>query len=151
VLLLQLLWSNRFKVVLLLLLGVLYFAWTQQGKIGELRGQINAKPSIAETKESKTTKGPVRITKTVTKPSGETSVTVTDRAPEVKEEVKQREETRVYPVVNENRRLVGLSLDPFNRQIAIIRIGYSFSNRIDFTYGYAIQANRHLLEVTLRF
>lgn len=172
-----LVWKNRDKALVGVVVSLLFVVYLLNGLVQSLEVALAAKPRIetrietrVETKiETRIVQGPERIVeKIIIKPGGEriveriiyrdriVTVTGTETVKEVEEETEQDPVVaRSCMASNGSRIIVGASLSPFEidgiRTLRMARVGYSFQNRIDLTYGYDLWAPRHLAEISFRF
>lgn len=170
-------WRHRDKALGVFVVLLIFAIHLLNGQVQSLEIALASKPRIEtkietriETKiETRIVQGPERIVeKIIIKPSGEKiieRVVYRDRIITVSgtETLKDMfEQTESEPVVamellksRSSRFLLGASFSPFQvdklETVRIMRVGYSFQNRLDLTYGYDLWRPMHLAEVTLRF
>lgn len=118
-------------------------SWSLYKRIEEL----NAKPLVNEQKDTRVTKGPVKITETTLKKNGDQITRVTEKSPEVIEKSIKRDESR--PLANQNKVLIGPS---FNANgIDAYHLGYGFANRVDILGSYRPKDKAVLGTLIFRF
>lgn len=162
-------WEHRAKLLLAACIGIFAFAKREhEGKL-YYKAMLAARPVTVATSESKESsreeRGRVRIVKKyLPAPNCEgkpqLAEEIVEKDPVVLEKNKSEQDTKTETPVaikpeRVNRWLVGASFTPQDvTALPIVRVGHSWGNTLDLSYGYAAQGvgrYQHLVEFALRF